>query len=57
MGFYFQGRASANKRSTPENMAQARCFYERAAALALDPGNVEALVGTAQVDAELAANI
>ena len=33
---------------TPENMAQARGFYERA--LALEPGNVEALVGTALVD-------
>jgi tetratricopeptide (TPR) repeat protein len=48
MDFYFQGRASANKGYTPENMAQARYFYERA--LALDPNNIEALVGTAQVD-------
>ena len=29
-------------------MAQARGFFERA--LALDPGNIEALVGTAMVD-------
>ncbi len=48
MDFYFQGIASANKGSTPENMAQARGYYEHA--LALDPGNIEALVGTAFVD-------
>jgi tetratricopeptide (TPR) repeat protein len=48
MDLYFQGRASANKGLTPENMAQARCFYGRA--LALDPTNIEALVGTAGVD-------
>jgi hypothetical protein len=33
MDLYFQGQASANKGSTPENMAQARLFYERALAL------------------------
>ncbi len=48
MDLYFQGMASANKGLTPEYMAQARGFYERA--LALDPGNIEALVGTAGVD-------
>src|SRR6476620_330184 len=48
MDLYFQGQASANKGSTPENMAQARLFYERA--LALDPNNIEALVGTAHID-------
>ena len=41
----FQGAAWVNRGSTPENLAQARGFYERA--LALEPGNVEALVGTA----------
>jgi tetratricopeptide (TPR) repeat protein len=35
-------------------MAQARDFFERA--LALDPGNIEALVGTARVDFATAAN-
>jgi hypothetical protein len=40
--------ASAKKGLTPECMAQARGFYEHA--LALDPGNIEALVGTAFVD-------
>ena len=48
MDLYFQGVASANKGLTPEYMAQARGFYEHA--LALDPGNIEALVGTAGVD-------
>ena len=48
MDLYFQGIATANKGMTPTNLAQARGFYERA--LALDPGNIEALVGTAFVD-------
>ncbi len=48
MDLYFQGKASANKGTTPEYMAQARGYYEQA--LALDPGNIEALVGTASVD-------
>jgi TolB-like protein len=48
MDFYFQGSATANKGMTPANMAQARGYYEHA--LALDPGNIEALVGTALVD-------
>ena len=48
MDLYLQGMASANKGMTPANMAQARGYYERA--LALDPGNIEALVGTAFVD-------
>ena len=48
MDLYFQGMACANKGATPENLAQARGFYERS--LALDPGNIEALVGTAFVD-------
>ena len=48
MDLYFQGRACLNKGMTPEYMAQARGFFERA--LALDPGNIEALVGTALVD-------
>ena len=41
----FQGAAWANMGRTPEHMAQARGFFERA--LALEPENVEALVGTA----------
>jgi TolB-like protein/class 3 adenylate cyclase len=39
---YFQGLAWANKGYSPENIAQARVFSERA--LALDPGNVDALI-------------
>jgi TolB-like protein len=48
MDLYFQGVACANKGWTPEHMAQAHAFYERA--LALDPGNIDALVGAASVD-------
>jgi TolB-like protein len=44
----FQGRHSLNKGRTPENLAQARCFFERA--FTLDPENVEALVGKATID-------
>jgi TolB-like protein len=49
MDLYFQGMASANRGLTPENLSQARGLFERA--LSLDPGNIEALVGTAFVDA------
>ncbi len=49
MDLYFQGRASWNKGMTPEYLAQARGFFERA--LALDPGNIGAMVGLAMVDA------
>jgi len=48
MEFYFQGKACLNKGISPEYTAQAREFFERA--LALDPGNTEALVGVAIVD-------
>ena len=48
MDLYFRGMASVNKGSAPENMAQARGYFERA--LALDPGNIDALVGIASVD-------
>ena len=48
MDLYFQGLASANRGLTPEYMAQASSFFERA--LALDPGNIQALIGTAMVD-------
>jgi TolB-like protein/Flp pilus assembly protein TadD len=44
----FQGKACANKGTTSEHLAQARSFFERA--LALDPGNIEALVGVAMID-------
>jgi TolB-like protein/class 3 adenylate cyclase/Flp pilus assembly protein TadD len=47
MELYFQGQACLNKALTPASTAEARHFFERA--LALEPGNVEAAVGVAQV--------
>jgi TolB-like protein/class 3 adenylate cyclase len=44
---YFQGWAFGNKGITPEYMTKARSFFERA--LALDPKNIEALVGMASI--------
>jgi tetratricopeptide (TPR) repeat protein len=44
----FQGAAWFHKGIAPDYMAQARGFFERA--LALEPGNVEALVGAALVN-------
>jgi TolB-like protein len=55
MDLCFQGTAWLNMGRAPENMAQARGFYERA--LALEPGNVEALVGTALVNFAIGANL
>ena len=54
MDLCFQGKAYANRGVTPENMAQARNFFERC--LALDPGNVEALVGIGLVDVSIGVN-
>jgi len=51
---YFQGIAHLNKGVTLENLTQARGFFERA--LALDPGSIEALVGTAIVDYSIGVN-
>jgi tetratricopeptide (TPR) repeat protein len=48
MDLYFQGMAWLNKGATPEDFARARTLFERA--LALDPANVNALVGVARVD-------
>ena len=53
MDLYFQGMACANRGANPEYMAHARSYYERA--LALDPNNVEVLVGLALSDASIAA--
>ncbi|MBR1280391.1 winged helix-turn-helix domain-containing tetratricopeptide repeat protein [Bradyrhizobium sp. AUGA SZCCT0283] len=47
MDLYFRGMASANRGFA--DLSQAREFFEQA--LCLDPGNVEAMVGTAFVDA------
>jgi TolB-like protein/Flp pilus assembly protein TadD len=48
MDLVFQGRAVSNRGWTPEHMARARGFFERA--MALDHENVEAMVGLASVD-------
>ena len=49
MGLYFQGLAWFNRGAAPENVARARGFFDRA--LAADPDNVDALVGSARSDA------
>jgi TolB-like protein/class 3 adenylate cyclase/tetratricopeptide (TPR) repeat protein len=49
----FQGKASLDKGLTPDYVAQARGFFQQA--LALDPQNVEAMVGLAGVDVALGA--
>ncbi len=48
MDFYFQGLAWLNKGFTPDNVAQARSFFDRA--LIADPDNVDALIGSARTD-------
>ena len=48
MDLYFQGLAWFNKALTPDTVARARSFFDRA--LAADPDNVEALVGSAGAD-------
>jgi TolB-like protein/class 3 adenylate cyclase/Flp pilus assembly protein TadD len=49
----FQGLACIYQGPTHEHMSQAQGFFERA--LAIDPGNVGALVGMANVDATMGA--
>jgi TolB-like protein/class 3 adenylate cyclase len=48
MDLYFQGLAWLNKGQTPESVAQARSFFDRA--LIADPDNVDTLVQSARVD-------
>ena len=48
MDLYFQGLAWLNKGRTPDSVAQARSFFDRA--LTADPDNVDALVGSAWAD-------
>jgi TolB-like protein/class 3 adenylate cyclase len=55
MDLYFQGRAWLNKGLTPDTVAQARGFFDRA--LIADPDNVEALIGSAAADARGGANL
>ena len=48
MDLYFQGLAWLNKGFTPDNIARARKFFDRA--LDADPDNVDALIGSASAD-------
>ena len=54
MDLYFQGLAWLNKGMTPDYVAQARGFFDRA--LAADPDNVDALIGSAVADVREGAN-
>jgi TolB-like protein/class 3 adenylate cyclase/TPR repeat protein len=54
MDLYFQGLAWLNKGLTPDNLAQARSFFDRA--ITADPSNVDALVGSAVADVREGAN-
>jgi TolB-like protein/DNA-binding winged helix-turn-helix (wHTH) protein/Tfp pilus assembly protein PilF len=54
MDLYFQGRVHVNKGITPEYMAQACGFFDRA--LTLDPGNIEAMVSLAQANIAIGAS-
>jgi tetratricopeptide (TPR) repeat protein len=55
MDFVFQGRSWWNKGLTPNYLIKARSFFEKA--IALDPENIEAMVGLANVDAYLGAGV
>ena len=48
MDLYFQGMAWFNRGTNRENMDRARSFFERA--LAVDPNNLDALLGVGRVD-------
>ena len=48
MDLYFQGLAWLNKGVTPDYIAQAQSFFDRA--LSVDPDNVDALIGLASAD-------
>ncbi len=45
MDLYFRGMSAYNKGLSPDNLSEARKLFERA--LALDPGNIDAIVGAA----------
>ena len=55
MDLYFQGLAWFNKGRTPDNVTHARSFFDRA--LAADPDNVDALIGSARADVAEGVNI
>jgi TolB-like protein/class 3 adenylate cyclase/Tfp pilus assembly protein PilF len=48
MDLYFQGLAWHNKGLTPDNVAQAQSFFDRA--LSADPDNLDALIESARAD-------
>ena len=52
MDLYFQGMSAYNKGLTPSHLSEARKLFERA--LALDAGNVDAIVGAALADSMFA---
>ena len=52
MDLYLQGRAWYNKGRNPDDLARARDFFERA--LALDPDNLDAALGKAMADFQIA---
>jgi TolB-like protein/class 3 adenylate cyclase len=54
MDLYFQGMGWFNKGITPDNVAQARSFFDRA--LSADPENVDALIESARADVREGAN-
>jgi TolB-like protein/class 3 adenylate cyclase/Flp pilus assembly protein TadD len=54
MDLYFQGLAWFNKGMTPDHVARAHSFCDRA--LTADPDNVEALIGSARADVVDGAN-
>jgi TolB-like protein/Flp pilus assembly protein TadD len=53
MDLYFHGMSWYNKGFTPDNLSEARKLFDRA--LALDPGNVDAIVGIAMTSVLFAA--
>ena len=55
MDLYFQGMSWFHKGLNPDNLTQASSFFARA--LAVDPGNVDALIGSARVDVGAAASV
>ena len=55
MDLYFQGLTWLNKGLTPENLTQARSFFDRSLRPWI-PGNVDALVGSASADVRVGEN-
>jgi len=52
MDLYFRGMSAYNKGHTPDNLSEARNLFEHA--LALDPSNVDAIVGAALANGMIA---